>query len=158
MALEPLISAAELRTALGRATYMALYDEDAQGNPTGDVATVDGSDGVKLTLARAHVMVVSRLPVIYPAKIPDGTDAQISMLLKHAELLYAEGLSFDRHPEYTNRFGMDPVRDGKYKSANQTMDMIQETILSIVPNDAPPEDYPKDIGGVVVSGPARDPW
>lgn len=154
MAIEPLITAEHLRSALGRATYMALFDDVYDGDPSGDVTKVDASADVQLVLMRAHACVVSRLPVIY-SKIPDGSDAQVSVLLQHAELLYAEALSYDRHPEYVNRFGLEPVRDGKFKAGEKTMAMIQETILSIVPNDAPPEEVPRDVTGVVVSGTRR---
>jgi hypothetical protein len=157
VALEPLITAAELRNALGRSTYMALYDEDENGEVSGDVAAVDASAGVTLVRQRAHVLVVSRLPSIWRGAIPDGTDERQSMLLKHAELLYAEALSYDRHPEYVSRFGLDPVRDGKYKAGNETMNMIQELVLTVVPNDAAPEEPPQDTGGVVASG-TRESW
>jgi hypothetical protein len=156
MALTALITAADLRQALGRGTYMALFDDTDEGNPTGVVAEVDASPDVLLVLQRAHVMVVSRLPAIY-TRIPDGADANISMLLKHAELLYAEAFSYDRHPEYVSRYGLEPVRDGKYKAGNDTMDMIQEAILRIIPADAPPDGEDADIAApIVVSGPTRD--
>lgn len=151
MALTPLITAADLRNALGLNTYMALYDEDTDGSgqPTGDIATVDALASVALTLKRAHMRVISRLPAIYN-KIPDGTDSQVSELLRDAEIEFAIGMSYDRHPEYVQRFGMDTKRKGAYQTAMETMDLIQDAVLRIVPNDAPPEAAPRNVGGVVV--------
>jgi hypothetical protein len=152
MALEPLISAEELRNALGLSTYMALFDDLYEGNPSGDVTKVDASASVTLIRQRAHVRCVSRLPAIYGSSIPDGTDTNVSMLLKDAELSFAVGLSFDRHPEYVDRYGWDPVRKGAYQTAMETMDLIQDAVLRIVPRDAPPEPTPRNVGGVVVDG------
>jgi hypothetical protein len=150
---KPLITAATLRAKLGFNTYMALYDEDDSGSPTGDVAQVDASEAVALTLRLAHVRVVSRLATIYPNKTPDGTDPLIDDLLVDAELNYAVGISYDRHPEYVNRFGWDPVRKGAYQMADDIMASIQDAVMRLV--QAPPEPKPANVGGVVVDGGQR---
>lgn len=155
MAWTSIITAEELRLALGRSTYMALFDEDDSGNPTGDVATVDDFASVALVLKRASVRVLSRLPAIYTSTLPDGADANISVLLKDAALNFAVGMSFDRHPEYVDRFGWDPVRKGAYQTAMETMDLLQDAVLRIPPRDNPPADKPANVGGVVTDSPNR---
>lgn len=153
MASQPLITAAQLRTKLGYNTYMALYDEDDSGQPSGNVQQVDASAAVALTLRLAHVRVVSRLATIYPNKVPDGTDTAIDDLLVDAELNYAVGMSYDRHPEYVNRFGWDPVRKGAYQVADDIMSAVQDAVMRLV--QAPPEPKPANVGGVVVDGGQR---
>jgi len=146
--LTPFITAAQLRTTLGLSTYLALFDEDN----TGDTDIVDGSDAVALCIKRAHVRVVSRLGILYN-KIPDGTDAEISDLLVDAEINYAVGISFDRHPEYVKTYGEDKKRDAAFDQADATMEMIQAAILTIV--DAPPAPSPANVGGVVIDSGQR---
>lgn len=142
----PLITAQELRDALGRNTYMALFDEDDEGQSTGDVATVDVSRPVLLTLARAHARVRSRLAAVW-TQIPKSTDPQIPLLLKDAELNFAIGMAYDRHPEYVNRFGWDPVRKGAYQIATDTMELIQDAVLRV---DDPSPGTPVNVGGTVI--------
>jgi len=141
--LTPLIKAKDLRTALNPTTYLAIFDDDN----TGDIDAVDASDQVTLCIRRAHTRVVSRLGVLYE-KIPDGTDSSYPELLVDAELNYAQGIAFDRHPEYVKTFGESDRRKACFEQAEATMDMLQEAILRIV--DVPPEPKPRNVGGVVV--------
>jgi hypothetical protein len=147
-ALTPFITAALLRTALSPSTYIAIFDDDNGG----DIAVVDASSQVALCIKRAHVRVVSRLGMLYN-KIPDGTDSEISDLLVDAELNYAVGISFDRHPEYVRTFGESDRRKAAFDQADGTMEMIQAAILAIV--DAPPEPTPRNVGGVITDGGQR---
>jgi len=126
-ALTPFITAALLRTALSPSTYIAIFDDDNGG----DIAVVDASSQVALCIKRAHVRVVSRLGMLYN-KIPDGTDSEISDLLVDAELNYAVGISFDRHPEYVRTFGESDRRKAAFDQADGTMEMIQAAILATI--------------------------
>lgn len=141
--LTPLITAKDLRTALNPTTYSAIFDDDNSG----DMNSVDASDQVKLCIRRAHTRVVSRLGVMY-TKIPDGTDSSYPDLLVDAELNYAMGIAFDRHPEYVRTFGESDRRKACWDQAEATMELLQEAVLRLV--DTPPEPVPRNVGGVVV--------
>lgn len=147
-ALTPFITASLLRTALSPTTYTAIFDDDNAG----DLDAIDASEQVALCIKRAHVRVVSRLGILYN-KIPDGTDTQISDLLVDAELNYAVGIAFDRHPEYVRTYGESDRRKAAFDQADATMEMIQSSILSIV--DAPPEVKPANVGGIITDGGQR---
>jgi len=101
--LAPYVTPAMLRARLSLATYIAIYDDDL----TGSITEVDASEGVALTLSDAHSLVVSRLGTNY-THIPLVTDIDVPFLLKSAELNYAVGISYDRHPEYIRAYGTDP--------------------------------------------------
>jgi len=141
--LAPLITASDLRTALNPTTYLAIFDDDNSG----DMALVDASEAVTLCIRRANTRVVSRLGVLY-TKIPEGTDPLIPDLLVDAALNYAQGIAFDRHPEYVKTFGESDRRKACFDQAESTMSMLQEAILRLVDN--PSEPVPKNVGGVVV--------
>lgn len=144
MALDPLITAAQLRTALTRPTYMALFDEDQSGIE----AAVDASDGVALCLRRSHALCISFLGVNY-SKIPLVTDADVPDLLVHAELCYATGMAFDLHPEYVRQYGEDPRRKAAYDQAEKIMFRVQEAVLQFV--DSASMKEPENVGGIVVN-------
>lgn len=147
MALAPLITAANLRDAIGTATYMALMDDEQLGV----VEAVDTSSAVALLLSRAHIRCVSWLGANY-AKTPLVTDTDVSVLLQDAELNYAVGLAYDRHPEYVRNFGEEPKRRAAYDQAELTMQRIQEAILRLP--DMPSMGQPANVGGIVYdSGP-----
>jgi hypothetical protein len=143
-----LITAADLRNALGAATYMALFDEET----TGSISDVDASAAVLMVLRRAHIRCISWLGTNY-AKIPKSTDNDISDLLIDAELNYAIGLAYDRHPEYVRAYGADPQRKNAYDLAELTMMRIQEAILKLV--DSPSMAEPLNVGGLVIDGGQR---
>lgn len=138
--LTPYATAEMLRAVLGPATYMAIYDDEQ----TGDVEFVDRADAVKFTLRRAHARVVSRLPPIYRTLPTTSIADDIPALLQDAELLYACGLSYDRHPEYARVYGRP-----KFVEADEIMDNVQAAILMIADN--PPEPSPANVGGTVTS-------
>ena len=140
--LAPYITAADLRAALSTSTYMAIYDEEQ----TGSIVTVDASTAVLLTLARAHSRVVSWLGHTY-TKIPLVTDTDVPFLLKDAELNYAIGLSYDRHPEYVRAYAAEPQRKNAYDQAELTMTRVQEAILRFV--DSPTVPTPVNVGVIV---------
>jgi hypothetical protein len=145
--LAPYITAAELRDALSPATYMAIFDDEQIGSTT----VVDASRPVALLLARAHAHVVSRLGHTYN-KIPLITDSEVPYLLKDAELNFAIGMAYDRHPEYVRSYGADSQRKNAWDQANLTMLMIQEAVMRFV--DAPSVGDPVNVGGIVFdSGP-----
>jgi len=146
--LTPLIKASDLRTAINPTTYLAIFDDDNSG----DMPLVDASAQVALVIKRAHTRVVSRLGVLY-GKIPDGTDAAYPDLLVDAELNYAMGMAFDRHPEYTRTFGESDRRKACWDQAEATMELLQEAVLRIVDN--PPEPVPHNVGGIVTDGGQR---
>lgn len=143
MALDPLITAKDLRDAMSTQTYLALLDDDM----IGDVPTVDASGPVTLLLANAHIHCVSWLGANY-SKIPRVTDIDVSQLLKSAELNYAIGMAYDRHPEYVRQYGEDHKRKSAYDRAEITMMRIQEACLKLV--DSPSMAEPQNVGGVVV--------
>jgi len=143
-----LITAADLRNALGAATYMALLDEET----TGSISDVDASAAVLMVLRRSHIRCISWLGTNY-AKIPKSTDNDISDLLIDAELNYAIGLAYDRHPEYVRAYGADPQRKNAYDLAELTMMRIQEAILKLV--DSPSMAEPLNVGGLVIDGGQR---
>lgn len=145
--LAPYIAASDLRAALSPAVYMAIFDDEQ----TGSIADVDASNAVALVLARAHSRVVSWLGHTY-TKLPLATDSEVPYLLKDAELNYAIGMSFDRHPEYVRAYGADPQRKNAWDQAELTMNRVQEAILRFV--DAPSVGKPVNVGGIVFdSGP-----
>jgi hypothetical protein len=145
--LAPYITPVELRDALSPATYMAIFDDEQCGS----TITVDASTAVALVLARAHSRVVSWLGSNY-SRIPLVTDAGIPLLLKDAELNYAIGMSYDRHPEYVRAYGCDPQRKSAWDMAELTMERIQAAVLRL--EDGTPVAKPKNIGGIVwESGP-----
>lgn len=142
-ALQPLVTAADLRVSLRPSTYFAIFDYDLTGNQQ----AVDASLQVKNVLRRAHTLVVSRVGDIYK-KIPDGADLpNVPDLLWGAELNYAIGIAFDTAPEYTKTYGEEPRRKAAYDQAKETMELLQEAILRIV--DFPPETAPRNVGGAV---------
>jgi hypothetical protein len=143
-----LITAADLRNALGTATYMALFDDEQ----TGSITEVDASANVLLVLRRAHVRCISWLGTNY-AKIPKSTDSDVSDLLVDAELNYAMGLAYDRHPEYVRAYGADPQRKNAWDQAELTMMRIQEAILKLV--DSPSMAEPLNVGGLVIDSGQR---
>jgi hypothetical protein len=124
--------------------YKAIYDDDR----TGDISLVHRTLGVLNTIESAHAWVVSALPVIYQT-IPDGSDREISTLLKSAERQYACYLAFCRKPKYTRDNGRTKDRDRYLDLANDIMAKIQANILRIVPQDNPPEAKPYNAGGLV---------
>lgn len=140
--LAPYITAADLRAALSSSVYMALFDDEQ----TGVTATVDASLGVTLTLARAHSRVVSWLGHTY-SKLPLVTDTEVPYLLKDAELNYAIGMAYDRHPEYVRAYGSDAQRQNAWDQAELTMNRIQEAILRFA--DAESVGDPVNVGGIV---------
>ena len=140
--LVPYITATDLRAALSPPTYMAIFDDDQ----TGSIVTVDASTAVLLTLARAHSRVVSWLGHTY-TKVPLVTDTDVPFLLKDAELGYAIGMSYDRHPEYTRAYAADPQRKNAYDQAELTMTRVQEAILRFV--DSPTIAAPVNVGCVI---------
>lgn len=144
----PLITAADLRNALSPSTYMALFDDDQ----TGSIVTVDASGPVQLVLRRAHIKCVTWLGANYE-KIPDGTDTHVSFLLVDAELNYAIGMAYDRHPEYVRAYGEDAKRKAAWDQAELTMMRIQEAVLKFV--DLPDMEEPRNVGGLVVDGGQR---
>lgn len=147
MSLTPFITAAELRATLSPATYMAIFDDEQ----TGSVSLVDASTAVLLTLSRAHIRTVSWLPPSFD-KLPKSSDTDVSILLKDAELNYAVGLSYDRHPEYVRAYGADPQRKAAYDQAELTMTRVQAAVLRLP--DSPSMDEPHNVGGIVYeSGP-----
>lgn len=147
MSLEPFVTAAELRAALSLATYLALFDDEQ----TGSTDIVDASLPVTLTLSRAHVRVVSWLPNSYSTN-PTADDSDVSVLLKDAELNYAVGMAFDRHPEYSRQYGEDPRRKAAFDQAELTMTRVQSAVLRLV--DSPSLGIPALAGGVCYeSGP-----
>jgi hypothetical protein len=137
-----------LRARLSLATYIAIYDDDL----TGSITEVDASEGVALTLSDAHSLVVSRLGTNY-THIPLVTDIDVPFLLKSAELNYAVGISYDRHPEYIRAYGTDPQRKNAYDRAEMTMERIQQSLLKFA--DAPSMPEPANIGGLVIDGGQR---
>lgn len=145
----PLITAADLRNALGPQLYLAVFDDEN----VGDTDIVDTSGQVKLVLRRAHMRTVSWLPAIYAGKLPDGTDAEISDLLIDAELLYAQGLAIERHPEYVKQYG----ETGRLKSWREQADSIMKDVLEATRRiaDVPPEPKPANVGGIVVNNGPR---
>jgi hypothetical protein len=144
MASTPLVTAAMLRATLSLATYMALFDDEQLGI-TDDV---DKSLAVTLVLRRSHTRVNSRLATIYSKRpLPSGSDAEIDDLLLDAELNYACGMAFDRHPEYTRSYGEEPRRKAYYDQAEAVMENIQAALMRLV--QTPPEDPPKNVGGIV---------
>ena len=144
----PFITPALLRTALSPTTYLAIFDDDGTNN----VAYVDASDAVKLCISRAHVRVVSYLGNIYN-RIPDGADADIPGLLADAELNYATGIAFDRHPEYVRTFGESERRKAAFDQADMTMKAVRGAMLSIT--DVPSLEKAANVGGVVIDGGVR---
>lgn len=144
MATTPLVTAAMLRASLSLATYMALFDDEQLGITT----DVDNSLAVTLILRRAHTRVNSRLATIYSKRpLPSGTDSAIDDLLLDAELNYACGMAFDRHPEYVRNYGEDSRRKAYYDQAEAVMENIQAALMRIV--EAPPEEPPKNVGGII---------
>jgi hypothetical protein len=126
---------------------MSIYDDEQ----TGSIVTVDASTAVLLTLARAHSRVVSWLGHTY-TKVPLVTDTDVPFLLKDAELNYAIGMSYDRHPEFVRAYGADPQRKNAYDQAELTMTRVQQAILRFV--DSPTIAAPANAGGIVYdSGP-----
>lgn len=144
----PLITAADLRNALSVPTYMALLDDEQCGS----YIEVDASAVVALLLRRAHIRCVSWLGANY-SKIPASTDNDVSDLLIDAELNYAMGMAFDRHPEYVRAYGEEPKRKAAYDQAELTMMRIQEAVLKMV--DSPSMAEPLNVGGLVVDGGQR---
>jgi hypothetical protein len=144
----PLITAADLRNALSTPTYMALFDDEQCGS----YIEVDASAPVLLTLRRAHIRCISWLGTNY-TKIPASTDSYVSDLLVDAELNYAIGIAFDRHPEYVRAYGEEPKRRAAFDQAELTMTRIQEATLKMV--DSPTMEEPLNVGGLVVDNGQR---
>jgi hypothetical protein len=140
--LSPYITAAELRAALSPSVYMAIFDDEQIGS----TIEVDASVPVQLVLARAHARVVSWLPHTY-TQLPLSTDLEVPYLLKDAELNYAIGMSFDRHPEYVRSYGMDPQRKSAWDQAELCMTRVQQAILRFA--DSPSINAPTNSGGIV---------
>lgn len=150
MADTPLVTAEMLRAVLSLPTYMALFDDDQIGS----MADVDASLAVTLTLRRAHVRVNARLATIYAARpLPSGTDAAYSDLLLDAELNYAVGMAFDRHPEYVKAYGEEPRRKAAFDQAELYMELIQAALMRI-PESAP-ETKPRNVGGLILTNDQR---
>lgn len=144
----PIVSGSDLRAALSPETYMNIYDDDN----TGSFASVDSSVQVANDLRSAHIWVVSGLAPVY-SSFPDGTDSEYSQLLFSAELEYAKYLAFKRRPEYTRTLGRGSDREESLSRAKDIIDMICAGLMRIIPQDAPPEGVPRNVGGVtIVSG------
>jgi hypothetical protein len=147
MSLTPFVTAANLRTALSPATYMALFDDEQNG----DVDAVDASDAVQEILKDAHILTVSWLPLNY-STLPHSTDSDVSQLLKYAERQYAKFLAYDRHPEYVKVYGEETKIAGALKQAETTMGRVQSAIQQLA--DSPSMGKPANAGGVFTeSGP-----
>jgi hypothetical protein len=144
----PLVTAEMLRNALSRDTYLALYDDEQCGS----YVSVDASAPVALTLRRAHIRCISWLGANY-SKIPASTDNDVPDLLIDAELNYAIGMSYDRHPEYVRQYGEDPKRKAAWDQAELTMMRVQEAVLKFV--ETPSMAEPENVGGVVIDGGRR---
>lgn len=148
MALAPLITGEDLRIALSKATFLALYDDEQ----TGDMETIETSAEVGQTLRRAHIRTVAWLGNNYN-KVPLVTDTDVSELLKDAELNYAIGISYDRHPEYVRQYGEDVKRKAAYDQAELCMQRVQEAVLRLV--DSPSMAEPENVGAVIVDSGQR---
>lgn len=121
---------------------MSIYDDEQCGS----ITEVDASTAVNLTLARAHARVVSWLGHTYN-QLPLSTDTDVPFLLKDAELNYAIGMSYDRHPEYVRAYGMDPQRKSAWDQAELCMTRVQQAILRFV--DSPTIAAPTNVGGLI---------
>lgn len=141
--LVPLIDAETLRNTVSPEVYMAVFDDQREG----DVAKVDQSGPVQEIIDDANVLVVSALPAIY-VTIPDGTDPTIPVLLKTAIRLYLRYFTFIRRPEYTRVTGRD--ESNLLKKADDLIAKIQAALLRIAPNDSPPEPKPRNVGGLAM--------
>jgi hypothetical protein len=148
MALDPLITGEDLRLALSKATFLALFDDEL----TGEVEVVESSPEVAQVLRRAHIRTVSWLGANYN-KVPLVTDTDVSELLKDAELNYAIGMSYDRHPEYVRQYGEDVKRKAAYEQAELCMMRVQEATLRLV--DSPSMAEPENVGAVIVDSGQR---
>jgi hypothetical protein len=140
----PLITAAQLRASLTEEVYMAIFD-DAR---TGDVTTVDVSDGVTEVLNDAHAFVISSLGPIYTI-LPLSTDASIDTLLIAAEKQWARMLSFERRPEFEHNYGYGGEKDRAESRAKWLLAQIQSAAMRLV--TAPPEPKPTNVGGAILS-------
>ena len=150
MATEPRVTAELLRAALSPATYLALFDDEQ----CGVVSEVDISLPVTLTLRRAHTRVQSRLATICGTRpLPGETAAGGSDLLLDAELNYAIGMAFDRHPEYVRAYGEGARQKGAWSMAESIMEDLQAAVLRVV--DATPEAAPSNVGGILFSSARR---
>lgn len=144
-------TASDLVSALGKAPFMAIFDDDN----TGDETALKTSVQVLMVLQFAHAETASWLPDIYKA-VPvetavDGTtpSAAISQLLRTAELGYAVAFSYRRHPEYARTYGAGP--DGSlFKECIDRMQRIVDAVQRVPKNDNPPEATPETLVAVTV--------
>jgi hypothetical protein len=148
MALQPLITAAELRTELTLATYMALFDEEQ----VGDIPTVDASPGVLMVLGDAHVLTIAWLPANYE-HLPVASDPDVSQLLKYAERQYAKVLAYEKHDEYVRATGSEKKITSAFTRAEATMKRVQQAILRMP--DSESMGKPENIGGIVTNDDQR---
>ena len=146
----PVVTGSDLRAALSPEAFMNIYDDDNSGV----FATVDASPQVTNDLRSAHIWVVSGLAQVY-SSFPDGTDSEYSQLLFSAELEYAKYLAFKRRPEYTRMFGRAGDREESLSRAKDIIDMLCSGAMRIIPNDAPPEGVPRNVGGAYSDGEHR---
>lgn len=138
----------DLVDALSVPTFVAVFDDAGLG----DLASIMGSTPVALCLKRAHAQVASRLTGIYdvtPAEQPD--DANVSDLLRDAELAFAMIYAYRRHPEYVRTYGAGPNGD-LWEEALDNVMRIQTAKSRIAKNDKPPAPQPANVGGVVLYG------
>jgi len=138
----PLITAAQLRASLTPEVYLAIFDDDR----TGDIDSVDVSDGVLEVLNDAHALTISSLGPLY-ARLPTSSDAKVSILLKAAEKQWARAFAFERRPEFEHEYGYGGEKSKAESRAKRILDEIRADLMQIV--DAPPEPQPRNVGGII---------
>lgn len=128
----PLIAPKDLRLLLNVTTYIAIFDDDN----TNDIEAIDSSEQVQQCIEGAHAMMLGYLGPTF-LSFPDGTDAQVSTLMQHAERLYAGYLAYLRRPEVALTNGDDKKELSLLKQAEKIMEGIRVNALRVAPNDAP---------------------
>jgi hypothetical protein len=145
--LVPLVDAETLRNTVTPEVYMAVFDD----RRTKDPSSVDQSGPVQEVIDDANALVISSLAPIC-ARVPDGTDPAIPVLLKTVSRLYLRYFTFIRRPEYTRVTGKDEA--SLLKHAKEIVDEIRSGLMAVAPNDGTPKVSVGNVGGIVYeSGP-----
>jgi hypothetical protein len=139
------IDAAAMILRLTPATYVAIYDDDNNNDPTNvnDAAVqadIDGAEGE----------VDSWIIAQYPMPLPATTAPTVDRLAKLAALDYACSLAWRRHPEYVRTFGENPRADGLWQMAEARMKRIQEAIQQLPDIVEQGVASPRNVGGVLL--------
>lgn len=136
------ITVAELRAALNPSTFQAIFDEEGNGT------VLDDNPAVQQVLERSYARVMAWLGRPYET-LPQPLPASVPLLLKDAQLDYAQSFSYERHPEYVRSMGETSRNVTHYLRAEATMQKVSISVLQLSENK--PEPKPRNVGGIVTT-------